>query len=104
MSVYMFEFYDYYHFTLFFARGFNFSTLGTTLLQIPYGMFISLMILAAVFLNDRLPKNNFRTIVMILFILPNIAGTLGLLLTPNHRHIPRLICYYLTGSYNVCFI
>ncbi|KAJ5935055.1 hypothetical protein N7466_004602 [Penicillium verhagenii] len=84
-------------------KGFGFSTLQTTLMQIPYGAFISSMILIAVFVNDRLPPNN-RCIVAILFLLPNLAGSFGLHYVPDSNQVGRLICYYLTGSYNASFV
>ncbi|KAL4806632.1 MFS allantoate transporter [Aspergillus unguis] len=84
-------------------RGFGFSTLVTTLMQIPYGAFIALMILAAVFINDRLPRNN-RCLVAVAFLLPNLAGSFGLGYIPQDKQVARLICYYLTGSYNASFV
>lgn len=72
-------------------------------MQIPYGAFISIMILLAVFVNDRLPRNN-RCIVAIVFLLPNLAGSFGLHYVPESNRVGRLICYYLTGSYNASFV
>ncbi|KAE8421712.1 major facilitator superfamily domain-containing protein [Aspergillus pseudocaelatus] len=84
-------------------KGFGFSTLVTTLMQIPYGAFIALMILFSIWLNDRLPQNN-RCYVTILFLLPNLAGSFGLCYLPESNKVGRLICYYLTGSYNASFV
>ncbi|PQE04627.1 MFS allantoate transporter protein [Rutstroemia sp. NJR-2017a BBW] len=84
-------------------KGFGFSTLVTTLMQIPYGVIIAISILACVFLNDRLPPNN-RCFMIILFMLPNITGAFGLLFLPSTSQIPRLIMYYLTGPYNASFV
>ena len=75
----------------------------TTLMQIPYGAFIALMILFSIWLNDRLPQNN-RCYVTILFLLPNLAGSFGLCYLPESNKVGRLICYYLTGSYNASFV
>lgn len=75
----------------------------TTLMQIPYGAFIAIMILTAVFVNDRLPQGN-RCIVAIVFLLPNLAGSFGLHFVSESHQIGRLICYYLTGSYNASFV
>lgn len=61
------------------------------------------MILLAVFVNDRLPRNN-RCIVAIVFLLPNLAGSFGLHYVPESNQVGRLICYYLTGSYNASFV
>ncbi|PYI04089.1 MFS allantoate transporter [Aspergillus sclerotiicarbonarius CBS 121057] len=84
-------------------QGFGFSTLITTLMQIPYGAFTSIMILLSVFINDRLPPNN-RCITAIFFLLPNVAGAFGLCFLPETEKVGRLICYYLTGSYNASFV
>ncbi|GKZ58196.1 hypothetical protein AnigIFM49718_004011 [Aspergillus niger] len=84
-------------------QGFGFSTLVTTLMQIPYGAFTSLMIIIAVFINDRLPPNN-RCLTAIFFLLPNLAGSFGLAFLPATNQVGRLICYYLTGSYNASFV
>ena len=72
-------------------------------MQIPYGAFIAIMILAAVFINDRLPRNS-RCIVAVAFLLPNLAGSFGLCYVPESNQVGRLICYYLTGSYNASFV
>lgn len=62
-------------------------------MQVPYGVLIAISILVCVFLNDRLPPNN-RCLMIIVFLLPNIAGAFGLhFVTLNHR-VGRLICYY----------
>ena len=39
-----------------------------------------------------------------LFMLPTIGGTLGFLLAPQNANVARLICYYLTGSYQASFV
>ncbi|KAJ6049168.1 hypothetical protein N7444_005884 [Penicillium canescens] len=84
-------------------KGFGYSTLVTTLMQIPYGVFIAVMILLSVFINDRLPRNN-RCMVAIVFVLPTLAGSFGLNFVPESNSVARLICYYLTGSYNASFV
>ncbi|KAF5366594.1 hypothetical protein D9758_008955 [Tetrapyrgos nigripes] len=84
-------------------RGLGFDTLETTLLGIPQGALVCIWIGLGAYLNDRLPPNS-RTYVCILFMLPTIAGTLGFLLAPQHASTGRLICYYLTGSYQASFV
>lgn len=37
-------------------------------------------------------------------MLPTIAGSLGFLLAPNDAYVGRLICFYLTGSYQTSFV
>ncbi|KUI53631.1 hypothetical protein VP1G_01042 [Cytospora mali] len=88
-------------------EGFGFSTLVTTLMQVPYGVFIALSILSCVYLNDyfstRLKKNT-RCWFILLYLLPNITGTIGLRYVPTDHHVARLWCYYLTGPINAAFV
>ncbi|KAK2756500.1 hypothetical protein FQN54_005393 [Arachnomyces sp. PD_36] len=83
-------------------QGFGFSTLVTTLMQIPYGFIIAVSILLCVFLNDRF--TNKRCLFIVLFLLPNIAGAFGLAYVAPEQQAGRLICYYLTGPYNAAFV
>ncbi|RAK81002.1 putative MFS allantoate transporter [Aspergillus fijiensis CBS 313.89] len=83
-------------------KGFGFSTLVTTLMQIPYGVLIALSILTCVYLNDRF--ENRRCLFIVIFLLPNIAGAFGLRFVPQDQKVGRLICYYLTGPYNAAFV
>lgn len=88
-------------------QGFGFSTLVTTLMQVPYGALIALSILSCVYLNDYFSmklKKNTRCWFTILYTLPNIAGAFGLQFVPTDQHIARLWCYYLTGPYNAAFV
>ncbi|KAJ5766633.1 uncharacterized protein N7511_004249 [Penicillium nucicola] len=85
------------------VKGFGFSTLGTTLLQIPYGIFISIIILLCVWLNSKMPPNS-RCLMLLIFLTPNIAAAFGLRFVPESARVGRLICYYLTGSYNASFV
>ncbi|KAJ3957521.1 hypothetical protein N0V92_005917 [Colletotrichum tropicale] len=75
----------------------------TAVLQIPYGVLIFIAILACVFINDRLPPNN-RCFMLVLFLVPNVAGAFGLRFVPDEQRVGRLICYYLTGSINASFV
>ncbi|KAI5294830.1 hypothetical protein KEM52_003073 [Ascosphaera acerosa] len=83
-------------------QGFGFSTLVTTLMQIPYGAIISFAILSCVYLNDRFA--NRRCCFVLLYMVPTIAGAFGLHFVPARHQIARLICYYLTGFYNASFV
>lgn len=83
-------------------KGFGFSTLVTTLMQVPYGIFIAISILTCVFLNDRF--TNKRCLFIVIFLLPNIAGSFGLRFLGVDHKVGRLICYYLTGPYNAAFV
>ncbi|KAL2436813.1 putative transporter [Exophiala dermatitidis] len=84
-------------------KGFGFSTLVTTLMQIPYGCLIILSILACVYLNDRY-DNNKRCLFILIFLCPNIAGAFGLRFVHESHHVGRYICYLLTGPYNAAFV
>ncbi|KAI3317743.1 putative MFS allantoate transporter [Xylariaceae sp. AK1471] len=83
-------------------KGFGFSQLGTTLLQIPYGILIAISILTCVYLNDRFV--NRRCMFILIFLIPNIAGAFGLRFIPTDQQAGRLIAYYLTGPYNAAFV
>ncbi|GME54036.1 Major facilitator superfamily [Neofusicoccum parvum] len=88
-------------------KGFGYSTLVTTILQIPYGVLIALSILSCVYLNDYYAtklKKNTRCWFILLYLIPNIAGTFGLRYVPTEHHVGRLWCYYLTGPYNAAFV
>ncbi|KAH8828016.1 major facilitator superfamily domain-containing protein [Flagelloscypha sp. PMI_526] len=91
------------NFSTLIIKGLGFDTLQTTLLGIPQGALVVIWIASGAILNDRLP-NNSRTIVCALFMLPTIAGSLGFLLAPQSATVGRLICYYLTGSYQASFV
>ncbi len=39
-----------------------------------------------------------------IYILPNIAGAFGLRFVPERHSVGKLICYYLTGTYNASFV
>ncbi|GHJ83705.1 hypothetical protein NliqN6_0107 [Naganishia liquefaciens] len=84
-------------------QGLGFSRLETSLMALPQGALVMIFILTGAFLNDRLPKNS-RTLVCMLFMLPTIAGGLGFLLAPEKAYVARLICFYLTGSYQCSFV
>ncbi|KAI8626408.1 putative MFS allantoate transporter [Xylariaceae sp. FL1651] len=83
-------------------QGFGFSQLGTTLLQIPYGILIAISILVCVYLNDRFV--NRRCMFILIFLIPNIAGAFGLHYLDTNQRAGRLISYYLTGPYNAAFV
>ncbi|THX12616.1 MFS general substrate transporter [Aureobasidium pullulans] len=84
-------------------KGLGFDTLHTALLGIPQGALVVIWIGLGAMANRYLPKNS-RTIVCALFMLPTIAGALGFLLAPDTAYVGRLICFYLTGSYQASFV
>jgi MFS family permease len=83
-------------------KGFGFSTLVTTLMQIPYGVLIALSILLCVFLNNQF--TNRRCMFILLFLCPNIAGAFGLRFVDHGNLGGRYVCYLLTGPYNAAFV
>ncbi|THX17220.1 MFS general substrate transporter [Aureobasidium pullulans] len=87
-------------------KGFGFSTLVTTLMQVPYGILIAISILVCVFLNDKFAANGRQTrcYFILLFLLPNISGSFGLAFLDADNKAGRLMCYYLTGPYNAAFV
>ncbi len=84
-------------------QGLGMNTLQTSLLGIPQGALVVIWIGLGAIINERLPKNS-RTIVCGLFMLPTIAGGFGFLLAPTNAYVGRLICFYLTGSYQASFV
>ncbi|KAL1713487.1 major facilitator superfamily domain-containing protein, partial [Schizophyllum commune] len=91
------------NFSTLILNGLGFDVLETSLLGIPQGALVCIYIGLGAYLNDRLPKNS-RTLVCMLFMIPTIGGTLGFLLAPQNANVARLICYYLTGSYQASFV
>ncbi|SJK97011.1 related to allantoate permease [Armillaria ostoyae] len=91
------------NFGTFIIQGFGFDTLETALMQIPYGFFICFCILFSVWVNNKAPKNS-RTLLMIVFLLPNIIGSCMMAWGPETSKPTRLIGYWLTGSYNATFV
>lgn len=84
-------------------QGFGYSTLGTTLLQIPNGAVCGIAILSCVLINNKL-KGNKRIVMLVIYMLPNVAGAFGLYFVAQEHKVGRLICYYLTAPYNAAFV
>ncbi|KAE8358711.1 MFS allantoate transporter [Aspergillus caelatus] len=84
-------------------EGLGFNTFHTALLGIPQGVIVVIWIVLGAIGNNYLPSNS-RTVVSALFMLPTIAGSLGFLLAPQDAYVGRLICFYLTGSYQASFV
>lgn len=95
----------YSNFGTIIVRGLGFSGLKATVLQIPYGASIAFSILICVFLNDLIGKGrNWRTMLLAVFLLPNVAGTFLLYFLPSSAKIGRLIGYYMTGPGYASFV
>lgn len=84
------------------VQGFGFDTLGTTLLQIPYGTYIALAIGAAIYVSHITHKYGIRTYLMAGVTVLTVVGFAMMAFT--HGTAPRLIGYYLTGSSNAVFV
>ena len=82
--------------------GFGFNEFQTTLLQIPYGTFIAMMIFMAIYANHLTHRFNVRTLLMAGVTCITVIGFA--LVAFTHGTAPRLIGYYLTGSSNAAFV
>ncbi|PBL04216.1 MFS general substrate transporter [Armillaria gallica] len=83
------------------VQGFGFNTLQTTVMQIPYGIIISSIILIAIYINSRLPKGN-RTWLMAATNVPTVVGFAMIAWCKGKA--PRLIGYWMTGASNATFV
>ncbi|KAK7021815.1 hypothetical protein VNI00_017259 [Paramarasmius palmivorus] len=83
------------------VKGFGFNTLETTLMQIPYGFVIVAFILAAIFLNHKLPKG-YRTYLMAATNAPTVVGFAMIAWCKGTP--ARLAGYWLTGASNATFV
>jgi len=84
------------------VQGLGFNTFQTTLLQIPYGTFIALMIFAAIAANHYTHHLNIRTYLMAGITCLTVLGFALMAFTSTTAS--RLIGYYLTGSSNAVFV
>jgi len=91
------------NFSTIIIRGLGFDTLHTSLLGIPQGVLVVIWITLGAFVNSKLPANS-RTLTCCLFMIPTISGSLGFLLAPHDAYVGRLICFYMTGSYQASFV
>ncbi len=77
------------------VKGFGYSKLVTTLLQIPYGFIILFAVLSAMYVQKWLPGQR-RCIVAIMYVLPALAGVIGIHVLPTENRHPLLACYYVS--------
>jgi hypothetical protein len=80
------------------VQGFGFSSLNTTLLQVPYGFIILFSNLSAMYLQKWLPGQK-RCAVAVLYVLPALAGTVGIHVLPRSNRGGLLTCYYVSDRY-----
>ena len=75
------------------VKGFGYSRLVTTLLQIPYGFIICFSVLSAMYLQKYI-KGQQRCHVAVLYVLPALAGVVGIHVLPSTSRHSLLACYY----------
>ncbi|KAI8657049.1 MFS domain-containing protein [Fusarium sp. Ph1] len=78
-------------------KGAGFSTLRTTLYQMPSGAVQLVACLVACYCATRF--QNCRILIMILFLMPFLAGVLGLRLLSQDNSYGRLACLWVTFFY-----
>ncbi|KAL0575525.1 hypothetical protein V5O48_006448 [Marasmius crinis-equi] len=83
------------------VQGFGFDALETALMQIPYGFCIVGFILAATYINHKLPRG-YRTYLMAAANLPTVAGFA--MIAWGKGTATRLAGYWLTGASNCVFV
>lgn len=78
-------------------KGFGYSSLVTTLLQIPYGAIIIFAVLSAMYFQRSLPGQK-RSVVAAIYVLPALAGVAGIHALPSDKSHARLACYYVSPA------
>jgi ACS family allantoate permease-like MFS transporter len=78
-------------------RGLGFSTLRTTLIQMPSGGVQFIVCVSACFVASS--YENARFSVMLACLVPALAGVLGMWLLPQTNPYGRLVCLWITFSY-----
>jgi hypothetical protein len=78
-------------------KGLGFSTLQTTLIQMPSGGVQMVVCCAACYFASRFP--NARLLVMLVCLVPFLAGTVGTWLVSQDVPYGRLVCLWISFSY-----
>lgn len=78
-------------------RGLGFSTLQTTLIQMPSGGVQFVVCVSACFVASS--YENARFAVMLVCLIPALAGVVGMWLLPQTNPYGRLVCLWITFSY-----
>ncbi|KAK5683438.1 hypothetical protein LTS10_004970 [Elasticomyces elasticus] len=78
-------------------HGLGFSTLQTTLIQMPSGGVQFVVCIAATYVASS--YENARLIVMFVCLLPTLAGVVGMWVLPETNAYGRLVCLWITFSY-----
>lgn len=77
------------------VKGFGYSGLNATVLQVPYGFIILFSNLSAMYVQRWLPGQK-RCIVAAIYVLPALAGIVGIHLLPRHEKGALLACYWVS--------
>lgn len=75
------------------VKGFGFSSLRTLLYQIPYGMIILVSNVSAMYIQRWLPGHR-RCIVAVVYVLPALAGVVGIHTIAREHRAALLGCYW----------
>lgn len=75
------------------VKGFGFSSINATLMQVPYGFLILFANLSAMYIQKWLPGHR-RCIVAALYVLPALAGMLGIHLISRKHKWALIVCYW----------
>ncbi|KAJ5888320.1 hypothetical protein N7495_008361 [Penicillium taxi] len=82
-------------------KGMGFSTLSTTLIQMPSGGVQLVFCCAACYFASRYP--NTRIMIMLLCIIPFLAGTIGLWTIDQSKPYGRLVCLWISFAYTAAW-
>lgn len=80
-------------------KGFGFSSLKTTLLQIPYGFIILFANVSAMYIQRWLPGQK-RCVVAIMYVIPALAGTVGIHTISREHTWGLLVCYWVSFNHS----
>ena len=78
-------------------KGMGFSTLRTTLIQMPSGAVQFVVCIGATYFASRIA--NARLAIMLICLVPFLAGTIGTWLIPQNVPYGRLVCLWISFSY-----
>ncbi|KAF7192467.1 putative transporter, partial [Pseudocercospora fuligena] len=78
-------------------KGMGFSTLQTTLIQMPSGAVQFVVCTGATYFASR--YSNARLAIMLICLIPFLAGTIGTWLVPQSIPYGRLVCLWISFSY-----
>lgn len=74
-------------------KGFGYSSLKSTLMQVPYGFIIVAANLSAMYVQRWIPGQR-RCLVAVLYVLPAVAGAAGIHTLPRDHKGSLLACYW----------